>query len=163
MWTGKNMVMKKGMQFSPEDWAKCTQEQKKKIWELRKTKAKVSSTTVTVNSTAFQPATPEPKAPMSPAPTPQTVMTNATDVCHLLSINTLRDASTPPPHVGIDGRTYTLSYCECMYSIHHHSQQPSGSLIDSGANAGHSGSDVFVVIAETLLTADVTAIANNTL
>jgi hypothetical protein len=38
-WTGKNMVMKKGMSFSTEDWAKCTPEQKKKMWELCKIKA----------------------------------------------------------------------------------------------------------------------------
>jgi hypothetical protein len=30
-WTGKNIVMKKGMSFSTEDWTRCTPEQKKKI------------------------------------------------------------------------------------------------------------------------------------
>jgi hypothetical protein len=30
-WTDKNIVLKKGMSFSNEDWAKCTPEQKKKI------------------------------------------------------------------------------------------------------------------------------------
>jgi hypothetical protein len=38
-WTGKNMVTKKGMSFSTEDWAKCTPEQKKKICEFCKIKA----------------------------------------------------------------------------------------------------------------------------
>jgi hypothetical protein len=164
-WTGKNMVMKKGMRFSPEDWAKCIQEQKRKIWDLRKTKAKVSSTTASVNSTAVQPATTAttaPTAPSPPAPTPHTVMTNATDVRHLLPNNTLKDWSAPPSHVVIDGRTYTLSLYKRTYSVHHNSQWPSGSLIDGGANGGLIGSDVSA-IAESLLTADVTGITNNTL
>jgi hypothetical protein len=121
-WTGKTMVMKKGMSFSHEDWAKCTPEQKKKIWEFCKQKATVTSTTVAVNTTAVQPAAPTPTDPLPPAPTPHTVMTNATDVCHLLSNNTSRDSSAPPSHVVIDGRTYKLSYCARTYSIHYNDQ-----------------------------------------
>jgi hypothetical protein len=56
----------------------------------------------------------------------------------------------------------TLSYCAGTYSIHQNIQSPSGSLIDGGANGGLSGSDV-VVLYETLLTADVTGIVDNTL
>jgi hypothetical protein len=100
-------------------------------------------------------------APLPPAPTPHTVMMNATDVRHLLSNNTSRDSSAPPSRVVIDSRTCTLLYCDRVYSIHHNSLQPSGSLIDGGANGGLSGSDL-VVIEETLLTADVTSIAKNT-
>jgi hypothetical protein len=47
-------------------------------------------------------------------------------------------------------------------SIHQNIQSPSGSLIDGGANGGLSGSDV-VVLYGTILTADVTGIADNTL
>jgi hypothetical protein len=161
-WTGKNMVMKKGMQYRPEDWANCTQEQKKQNFELRKNTAKVSSTTVSVSITVVHTPTPEPTAPPPLAPTPHPVMTNATDIHHLLSNNTLRDSSSPPSHVDIDGRTYILLYGKRTYSIHHNSQTPSGSIIDGGANGGLSGSDVGV-IAETLLTADVTGIASSSL
>jgi hypothetical protein len=87
-------------------------------------------------------------------------MTNATDIRQLLSNITARDASAAPYHVVIDGRTYTLAYCDRTYSIHNNSLRHSGSLIDGGANGGLGGSDV-VVIVETLLTADVTGIANH--
>jgi hypothetical protein len=66
------------------------------------------------------------------------------------------------PRFFIDGRTYTLSYCDRTYSIHQNLQRPCGSLIDGGANGGLSGSDV-VVLSETLFTVDVTGIAENTL
>jgi hypothetical protein len=103
---------------------------KKKIWANRKIRAKGSSTPVAVNTTAVQPVTPAPMAPLPPALTPHTVMTNESDVRHLLSNNTSRDSSAAPSHVVIDGRTYTLLYCDCTYSIHHNSMRPSGSLID---------------------------------
>jgi hypothetical protein len=89
-------------------------------------------------------------------------VTNKTDVRHLLSNTTSRDSSAPPSQVVIDGRTYTLSYCARTYSFHQHKQRSSGLLIDGGANVGLSGSDV-VVIEDTLLTADLTGIANNNL
>jgi hypothetical protein len=161
-WTGKAMVMKKGMSFSNEDWAECTLEQKKKIWDFRKQKAKASNTTVAVNSTVVQPTAPTPPTASPPAPTPHIVVANATDVCHLLSNNTSRDSSAPPSHVVIAWRTYALSYCARTYAIHQNEQQISVLLIDGGPNGGLSRSDV-VIIEETLLTADVTGIANNTL
>jgi hypothetical protein len=89
-------------------------------------------------------------------------MTNAADIYHLFSNNTLRDSSATPSNVVINGRTYTLLYCDRTYSIHHNSMRPSGSLIDGGANGGLRGFEVFV-IAETVLNADVTVIALNAL
>jgi hypothetical protein len=137
-------------------------EEENKSWDFCKIKAKASFTTVAVNTTDVQPTTPAPPAPLPPAPTPHTVMTNATDICHVLSNNTSWDSFAAPSHVVIDGRTYTISHCDCTYFIHHNPLRPFGSLIDGGANGGLSGSDV-VVIAETLLTADVTGIAHNAL
>jgi hypothetical protein len=55
--TGKTMVMKKGMCFSPNDWKKVTQAQKTQIYAFRKEKkTKAASTTVAVYSTEIQPA-----------------------------------------------------------------------------------------------------------
>jgi hypothetical protein len=156
-WTGKNMVMKKGMHFSPEDWKKVTPAQKTQIYAFRKAKkTTAASITVSVNNTAIH------SAPATAAtPTPPTVMTTSTDVQHLLSNNTSRDSNSVPSRVVIDGCTYNLSYCDRTYSIHQNLQRPCGSLIDGGANGGLSGSDV-VVLSETLFTADVTGIAYNT-
>jgi hypothetical protein len=51
-WTGKNMVMKKGMYFIPEDWKKVTATQKNQIFAFRKAnKTSAASTTVSVSST----------------------------------------------------------------------------------------------------------------
>jgi hypothetical protein len=131
-WTGKNMVMKKGMHFSPEDWKKVTQAQKTQIYAFHKAKkTTAASTTVSVNTTEIQSA-PSPAA----TPTPHTVMTTSTNVRHLLSNITFRDSNSVPNQVIIDGRTYNLSYCDCTYSIHQNLQRPCGSLIDGGANGG---------------------------
>jgi hypothetical protein len=91
-----------------------------------------------------------------------TTITNNCDICQLLSNNTSRYSSYVPSSIVVDGRTYTLSICAHTYSLHQQLQSPCGSLIDGGANGGISGSDV-VVLSETLLTADVTGIADNTL
>jgi hypothetical protein len=82
------MGITNAMPFSPEEYAKCTAEQKATFQELRKKKATNASTTVSVNTTAVQPATTTPTAHTSPAPTPHTIITTTTDVRHLLSNNT---------------------------------------------------------------------------
>jgi hypothetical protein len=153
------MVMKKGMHFSPKDWKKVTKAQKTQFYAFRKKKiTTTASITVTVNSTEIQP-TPTP-IQTTVTPAPHIVMQANTDVRHLLSNNSFRDSNSLPAYVFIDGRTYTHSYFDRAYSIHQNMLGPSGSLIDGGANGGLS-SDV-VVLAETLLTTDVTCIAKNT-
>ena len=147
-YTGPNMVMEPGMRFSPADWAKLTKAQRSKIFEFKKQKqAPASTTDVSINNTTTAPA----KA-----------TTNNCAIRQLLSNNTSRDSSSVPSSIVVDGRTYTLSYCALTYSLHEHLQSPRGTLIDGSANGGLSGSN-FVVLSETLLTDNVTGIADNTL
>jgi len=116
-WTGKTMVMKKGMGFSSEDWKKVTKAQKTQVYAfLKEKKTAAASTTVTVNNTEIQP-TPTPIT-TTITPTPHTVMQAKTDIHHLLPNKTSRDSNSLPSQVVIDGRTYTLSPCDCAYSIH---------------------------------------------
>jgi hypothetical protein len=156
------MVMEPGMQFSPADWAKLAKAQKRKLLEFKKQKrAPASTANVSIHNATTNPA------PTTTTPTttsPATTTTNNCDIHQLLSNNTSRDSSSVPSYVVVDGRTYTLSYCAhaCTYSLHQQLQSPSGSLIDGGANGGLSGSDV-VVLSVTLLTANVTGIADNSL
>jgi hypothetical protein len=79
-----------------------------------------------------------------------------------MSNSTSRDSSSLPSSIVVDGRMYTLSYCACTYSIHQNIQSPRGSCIDGAVNGGLNGSDA-VVLSETLLTADVIGIVDNTL
>ena len=159
-YTGPNMVMEPGMRFSPADWAKLTKAQKSKIFEFKKQKrAPASTANVSVNNANTNPA---PTTNPTTTTAPSSTTTNNCDIRQLLSNNTSRDSSSVPSSIVVDGRTYTLSYCARTYSLHQQLQSPCGSLIDGGANGGLSGSDV-VVLSETLLTADVTGIADNTL
>jgi hypothetical protein len=159
-YTGPNMVMESGMRFSPADWAKLTKAQKSKLLEFKKQKrAPASTANVSINNATTNPA-PITTTPTTTAPT--TTATNNCDSRQLLSNNTSRYSSSVPSSIVVDERTYTLSYCARTYSLRQHLQSPSGSLFDGGANGNLSGSDV-VVLSETLLTADVTGIAYNTL
>jgi hypothetical protein len=85
------------------------------------------------------------------------MMTTATDILYILFNIFSSDSSATPSYVAIDDCTYTQLYCDCLSSIHHISQRPSGSLIDGVPNGVHSGSDV-VAFAENFLTADVSGI-----
>jgi hypothetical protein len=76
------------VRVSPQDWTKCTTDQKTKIWDLGKKKTKVYSTTVPFINTAVQQDTPRPTPSLLPAHTPHTVKTNETDFCHLIFNNT---------------------------------------------------------------------------
>jgi hypothetical protein len=89
------------------------------------------------------------------------VPTNNCGISKLLSNSTSRDSSSVPSSIVVDGRTYTLPHCAHIYSSHQNIQSPNVSLIDGGSNGGLSGSDV-IVLYETLLTADVTGITDNT-
>jgi hypothetical protein len=162
-WTGKVIVMKKGMRNGTKDWTKVTKAQKNQIYAIRKEKkTTAASSTVSVNHTEIQSTAPPITTTTQPTPTPNTVMTASHNVCHLRSNNTSKDSNFLPSQVVIVGPTYTLSYCDCIYSINQNHQRPCGSLIDGGANSGLRGSDV-VVLSKTLLTADFTVIADNTL
>ena len=55
-----------------------------------------------------------------------------------------------------------INTCKVTYSVHQHTRQVSGALIDGGANGGLSGSDVRV-LSESLNYADVTGIGENSL
>jgi hypothetical protein len=156
VYTGPNMVMKKGMFFVKEDYAKLTKHQKDKLNEFKNTVCTTPSHTVSVQNAETN------NNPVSSHVPVETSVNNTNHVRQLLSNNTARDSSNAPTQVIINGQTYTLSYCERMYSINQSTQRPSGSLIDSGANGGLSGSDV-IVLAETLQTVDVTGIADNIL
>ena len=165
-YTGPNMVMQPGMRFSSSDWAKLTKPQKDKIYEFIKIKKQQNRTsTTTVNNSETNTSNNIPTTPSTTTTTTppiNTTTTNNCDIRHLLSHNTSRESSSVPSQVVIDGRTYHLSFGNRTYSVHQNIQNPIGSLIDGGANGGLGGSDV-VVICETLLTADVTGIADNTL
>jgi hypothetical protein len=159
-YTGPNMVMEPGMRLSPKDWVKFTKAQKNKLLEFKKQKrnsAPESAVSVNNANTTSTSNTPSPTTTTSPS-----TSANNCDIRQLLSNSTSRDSSSVPSSIVVDGRTYKLSYCARTYSIHQNIQSPSGSLIDGGANGGLSGSDV-VVLYDTLLTADVTGIADNTL
>jgi hypothetical protein len=156
-WTGPTMVMRPGLRFSKDDWAKVTKEQKTKLYELRKQQKR--STTVAANNTNVDtPAAPSTPTTVVSSPSPATTC----DVRHLLSHSTSRESTPAASQLIINGRTYTLSFCTRTYSINDAVRTYKGALIDGGANGGLSGSDV-VVLAETLGTTSVTGIANNTL
>jgi hypothetical protein len=149
-WTSKTMVVKKVVRFSPEDWKKVTKAQKSQVhafWNEKKTT--VAYTTVSVKSTEIQPAPTPATITTQTTITPHTYLQTNSYVCHQLSYNTSRDSNSLPSQVVIDGRTSMLSFCDRAYSIHQNMQIPCCSLIDGGANGGHSRSDA-VVLAETL-------------
>jgi hypothetical protein len=154
------MVMETDMLFSPTDWAKLTKAQKNKLLEFKKQKrnsAPASTVSVNYANTTSTSNTPSPTTTASPS-----TSANNCDIHQQLSNSTSRDSYSAPSSFVVDGRMYTHSYCARTYSIHQDIQSPSSSLIDGSANGGHSGSDV-VVLYETLPTAEVTGIVDNTL
>jgi hypothetical protein len=156
-YTGPSMVMRPGMRFKAEDWKRLTAAQQTKMKELAAQKRKQRvQTTVHLNnaSTEITVATPSPSVATTRS------SSASPDIRQLLSNSTSRDPN--PSQVVFNGRTYTLNYSHCTYNAHQTVQEPWGALIDGGANGGLSGSDV-VVLHETLNTADVTGIADNTL
>jgi hypothetical protein len=160
-YTGPNMGMEPGMHFSPADWAKLTNAQKSKLLEFKKQKrAPASTANISINNATTNRAPTTTTTPTTTAPA--TTTTNNCDICQLLLNITSRDSSSVPSSIVVDGRIYTLSYCVHKYSLHQQLQSPSGSLIDGGAIGGLSGSYV-VALFETLFTANVTGIADNTL
>ena len=154
-YTGPSMVMQDGMKFSEADWKKLTKEQKSKLHELKQKR-----TVVAVNNTNVETPAVPPSTPVTTAPSP--IPATTCDVRHLLSHSTSRESTPAAPQLVVNGRTYTLNFCSRTYSINNEIRTNKGALIDGGANGGLSGSDV-VVLAETMNTADVTGIADNTL
>ena len=154
-YTGPNMTMQAGMKFSNADWAKLTKAQKSKLRELKLQKRQASgaspNSTIATHSTT---TTPTVSAVSSTTPN--------SDIRNLLSNSTSRESTSAPAQVVLNGRTYTLSSCVRKYAVSRGTRSGTGALIDGGANGGLSGSDV-TVLAETLNTADVTGIAENTL
>lgn len=143
------------MSFSAADWKKISKAQKEALFALKRKAQDTKNVSVSNTETTSSPVVQSNSQGSSNAQ-------NTHDVRNLLSNNTSRNSSSFPTQVIIDGRTYTSTYCYRSYSINQHQQKPCGSLMDGGANGGLSGSDV-TVIAETLLTVDVTGINDNTL
>jgi hypothetical protein len=138
-------------------WKRLTADQKTKMKELAAQKRKQrAQTTVHLNnaSTETTVATPSPHVATTPT------SSASPDIRQLLSNSTSRDPN--PTQLVFNGRTYTLNYSHCTYNVHQTVREPRGDLIDGGANGGLGGSDV-VVLHETLNTADVTGISDNTL
>jgi hypothetical protein len=52
-WTGKTMVMKKGMHFSPDDWKKVTKAQKSQIYAFKKDKKTTASDVLVLQHIAY--------------------------------------------------------------------------------------------------------------
>jgi hypothetical protein len=72
-WKGPDMVMQKGMHFSPEDLKKCNKAQKDKIYELKKQKNRTPSNNVSFNNTEIQ-SSPPSTTPNTSPPAPTSIL-----------------------------------------------------------------------------------------
>jgi Reverse transcriptase (RNA-dependent DNA polymerase) len=172
-YTGSQMTMTANMRFSTDDYAKLTKEQKSKLYELKQqskntnnstTTTTPSPTNVQVNSSQVQPqptSSPLAVTPSNPGTNVRQLLSNSS-ACEPVTVTANSTTVTTPSQLSYGGHTYNLSLNKCTitYSISEHViSDPSGALIDGGANGGMSGSDVRV-LSETINTANVSGIAD---